>query len=215
MPIEAWFPTPIFYEDVAVPDAAHESAMAAIASVVDAEKVAGPIRVTAYDAPNSLHLDARMAPLLECLVVPLRRFLFDGLHFDPATTQFHIGRCWPVLQTAGGEGGLHTHGGAIVSGVFYLETPPGSGGIEFRKPLQNVLDHIAKKDVVPLTFQSTIYAAIRHRVLLFPSDLRHRGLANEPGTSGVRVAIAFDVYATSDLAVPDGGMPHAQFLVRV
>jgi hypothetical protein len=107
------------------------------------------------------------------------------------------------------------HGGAFVSGVFYLETPEGSGGLEFTKPFRSNFDHMRKRELTPLTFQTTVYAARRHRLLLFGSDVRHRALASAPETAGPRIAVAFDVYSMTDVRDPYGGMPHAENLVEV
>jgi hypothetical protein len=208
MPIETWFPTVIFYDDLVVPPAAHDLAMQAIRELVGEEDLARVPRQTAFNTPNTLHLDPRLEPLLAVLFPPIRWFLFEVLNFDPEITEFFIGRCWPVVQTGIGEGGLHCHTGGILSGVFYLETPEGSGALEFHKPGTCSFDHLHKKALSPLTFKTVSYAAVPHRLLLFPSDLEHKGLPNREDTAGPRVAIAFDLYSMTDIGTPVGGIPH-------
>jgi uncharacterized protein (TIGR02466 family) len=186
--------------------------MEAIRDVVGEEELARAPRYTAFNTPNTLHLDPRLDPLLAVLFPPIRWFLYELLHFDPQVTEFFMGRCWPVVQSTGGEGGLHAHSGGALSGVFYLETPAGSGPLEFHKPLRCSFDHLHKKALSPLTFDKVSYAATRHRLLLFPSDVKHQGMANAEGTVGVRVAIAFDLYSMTDITVPYGGIPQARNL---
>ena len=213
MPVESWFPTLVFYEDVAVPEGVHAGALEAVTESVDAERLEEVRRYTAAEAPNTLHRDPRIEALLGLLFVPARRFFFEVLRFNAERTRFFVGRCWPVVQAAGGSGGLHTHGGATLSGVFYLETPEGSGALEFRKPTSFSHDHVEKVEMTELTFDTVTYPATRHRLLLFPSNIIHRALANADDIASPRVAIAFDIYSTADIENPVGGFPHAENLL--
>lgn len=41
---------------------------------------------------------------------------------------------WASVHSAGGEHPAHIHADSTVSGVYYVQVPPGSGGIEFSDP---------------------------------------------------------------------------------
>jgi uncharacterized protein (TIGR02466 family) len=215
MPAEIWFPTVIFYEDVEVPEQAEALATAAVRDAVDEGKLAARKRYTAADGPQTLHLDPRMDPLLSLLWPPIRRFLFEVLSFDAERTDFYLGRCWPVVQTAGGRGRWHEHRGGVISGVFYLQAPPGSGGLEFRAPFRAASDDVARTRLSELSYRTASYAAVRHRLVLFHSELVHRGLANSPELPEPRVAIAFDLCTLTDVGDPRGGIPREGSLKRI
>ncbi len=215
MPVEAWFPTLVFYEDIPVPRATIEAALAAIREAVGDEMLATVPRYTAAEAPNTLHLDPRLDPLLGELVPVIGQFLFDILHFDSRSTEFYIGRCWPVVQNARGKGELHRHAGALLSGVFYLDAPEGSGGIEFRKPYWSSYDHTPKTELTAVTFSHVTYAAATNRLLLFASDLLHRALPNTGDLARPRIAIAFDIYSMTQIDNHEGGIPHIENLKKI
>lgn len=216
MPLETWFPTVIYYEDLDVAADVRAGALAAIRERVDPEIVRTDHGMTAGNSRNDLHLDARVGPLLELFREPFRRFLFDAMLLDPARVEFYMGRCWPVVVAENGyPGGVHVHSGAVFSGVFYLLTPPGSGGLQFLKPVVSPHDGLARSAHSELTYQVARYEAREHRLILFSADLRHQRLPNAGPSEGERLAIAFDLYSMTDIEVPGGGLPRANQLLRV
>lgn len=217
MPVESWFPSVIFFEDLELDPRVETSVLETVHERADVLlATTEPGGVTADNAANDLHLDPRMAPLLALFGPPLKRFLFDDLLIDPSRVQFHIGRCWPVVEGAGTTGGaLHQHRGAMFSGVFYLQAPEGSGALQFLKPYRTSFDSLARTDWNPLTYERAEYPAIAHRLIVFSSDLDHRRLPSAEAVRGQRVAIAFDLYSMVDLDVKGGGIPHYDMLRRI
>lgn len=51
---------------------------------------------------------------------------------------------WINIHDRGGFNFLHMHDGALLSGCFYLQVPPGSGALTFRDPRPGVLNGFAK-----------------------------------------------------------------------
>ena len=176
MPIETWFPTVIFHEDLDVPTPVRAQALERVRQLVDEEVLEQLGRYTAANGPNTLHLDPPLRPLLKILGAAIRRFLFDELRLDRERVQFYLGRCWPVVQSGSVGGELHTHAGAAVSGVFYLETPEGSGGLAFQQPFALAYSHLARSADTPLTYDRVVYEAARHRLFLFASNVPHAAL---------------------------------------
>lgn len=214
MPIEIWFPSFVFYQDLSLEPAARQSAIEAVRDHIDAATLKRDGYVTSNNTRNDLHLDPRMAALLEAFRAPLDGLLHEHLKVDRTNTRFCIGRCWPVYQTDNGASGrLHYHSGAVLSAVFYLLAPAGSGGLEFYKPVETVLDNLPVTERSALTYRTTEYAAVPDRLMVFCGELRHRRRANT-GTSDSleRIAVAFDLFSSVDLAVLGGGRPHAEQL---
>ena len=214
MPIEIWFPSFVFYQDLSLDPAVRQSAIDAARDHIDPETLKRDGFVTASNARSDLHLDPRMAPLLEAFRAPLNGLLFDQLKVDRANTRFFIGRCWPVYQIDNGASGrVHHHPGAVLSAVFYLLAPAGSGGLEFYKPGETALDNLPMTERSALSYRSAEYAAVQDRLVVFCGELRHRRRQND-GTSETleRIAISFDLFSTVDRGVHGGGRPHAEQL---
>lgn len=211
MPIECWFPSIVFYEDVEVAPAIRDAALAAIADRVAAHGAGDEFGLTADSAPNDLHLDPRVAPLLGLLQPALGRFLFETMRFDAARVEFHLGRCWPVVQRGNAHSGqVHWHRGSVFSGVFFLQAPPGSGAFALHKTPQALYDGLPKSEPADLTARIVTYEAVENRLLVFPSEMRHNRQANDGSPADTRIAIAFDLFALSDLAVHDAGLPRRE-----
>ena len=159
-----------------------------------------------------MHLDDRLDRLLAILGAPIKKFLFEDLCLERQKTTYYIGRCWPVVQRSGAGGDLHHHAGAVVSGVFYLQTPPGSGGLEFRKSFRSTYDHMRKAGGTPITFGKADYPAVKNRLILFSSDVLHRALPDADDMTAQRIAISFDLYSMTEIGDSRGGMPRTQYL---
>jgi len=215
MPVEIWFPTVVFWEDVDVPSEMSQGAIAAVRERIDREGLREGTRATAEHARHDRHLDARVALLVERFRPCLQRFFFTDLQLDADRLQLYVGRCWPVVQFGTGSGRLHFHQGAVFSSVFYLQTPPGSGSFHLIKPHVAAHDYLPKQEFNQLTYGTATYPAVANRLLVFDSNLQHQGLPNAPGTVGERLAIAFDLYSLTDLTVSQGGMPPQQYLRQI
>ena len=214
MPIEIWFPSFVFYQDLSLEANTRQSALEAVRDHIDAGTLKRDGFITASNARSDLHLDPRMAALLEAFRAPLDGLLHEQLKVDRDNARFFIGRCWPVYQTDNGASGrLHYHSGAVLSAVFYLLAPPGSGGLEFYKPADTMLDNLPVSERSTLTYRTAEYAAVQDRLLVFCGELRHRRLSNTGASSSLeRIAVSFDLFSTVDIGVRGGGRPHADQL---
>ena len=95
--------------------------------------------------------------------------------------EVHIQKAWPVVCSRdGGTIESHTHRNAQLSAVFYVctEEDPGSGELEFQAP-DTYFSHVMEIPFREATVSGGVFAPKQHRLLLFPSDLRHRFLPYE------------------------------------
>ena len=208
MPVEIWFPTVVFHEDIAVEPAVRSAALDAVRDRVATQGADEEIGLTASGTAHDLHLDARVAPLLDALRPAVARFLFEVMLFDRERVEFHVGRCWPVVQRGTNYGGnVHHHRGAVFSAVFFLQVPPGSGPLALYKPNDVLYDGLPKKEESVLTWTRVTYEAVESRLVLFSSELRHNRQPNTTALGDARIAIAFDLFALSDLDAAQSGMP--------
>ncbi|MDF1824144.1 MAG: putative 2OG-Fe(II) oxygenase [Verrucomicrobiales bacterium] len=212
MPIEAWFPTFVYFEDVELSDAIKEGALEAVREQIDPETMANHTGITASCARNDFHQDPRIAALLDELHPVFRRCFVDEMQIDPSQVRCSIGRCWPVVQISNGSSGIkHHHRGATFSAVLYLRVPEGAGNLEFYKDSRFLSDALPKTELNLLSFQTARYSAKENRILIFPSELEHRRSSNTEGSEGERLAIAFDFYASSEISHFEAGIPHSDY----
>ena len=121
-----------------------------------------------------------------------RFFRSAGYTYDKDRYEFRVANLWFNEMESGSNHPKHAHYGSVLSGCFYVEVPPNSGGITFYGPL-------ARIDKADLRVEDyTIFNSISWTILpeagnmlLWESYLQH-----EVPTSvfiGKRRSIAFDV----------------------
>lgn len=212
MPIEAWFPAFVYFEDVSFSAPVRAAALEAVRERIDPEVIAEHTGITASCARNDFHHDPRIAALLDELKPAFQRCFVDELQIDLTQVKFSIGRCWPVIQISNGSSGIkHHHRGATFSAVLYLQVPENAGDLEFFKGSGFLCDALPKTELNLLSFQTARYSAKENRVLIFPSELEHRRSRNSGNAAEERLAIAFDFYASSEISHFEAGRPHAEF----
>ena len=94
-----------------------------------------------WNSADSAVLDQPVfAPLNEAVTAYCRLALDEmGAPAVPFVLQ-----SWINIHDRGGFNFLHMHDGALLSGCFYLQAPPGSASLTFRDPRPGVLNGLAK-----------------------------------------------------------------------
>lgn len=111
-----------------------------------------------------------------------------------------IGTMWSIVNPPGGLNRAHIHPGCIWSGVYYVQAPKNSGGIEFIDPRTQNLMSPAK--FIPNTrrprkcWTKVRYKPVAGRMLIFPSWLYHSVEPNRSrakGRDADRVILSFNL----------------------
>jgi uncharacterized protein (TIGR02466 family) len=99
---------------------------------------------------------------------------------------------WVNVDADNSYGLSHCHYNSLLSGVFYIQVPAGSGSIVFERPDHQ--EHCFKSDLVtPYTTQSFEIKPTENMLLLFPSFIKHRiNLHQFNNTGDERISISFD-----------------------
>jgi uncharacterized protein (TIGR02466 family) len=87
---------------------------------------------------------------------------------------------------------FHTHANNIVSAVYYLQAPEGSGDIVFRDP--KAPDMYPLKDITQqndLTFGATSYAPTENSLIIFRSYLEHMVKAGKNKQRRISIALNY------------------------
>ena len=108
----------------------------------------------------------------------------------------NIQKAWPVV--CGRNGGivdLHSHRNAQLSAVFYVLTDPANESVEleFEAP-DDYFSHVITIPYRDAAVSVGVFAPLPHRLLMFPSDLRHRVLPYKG--SGPRYSVSYDLAIT-------------------
>ena len=100
--------------------------------------------------------------------------------------------CWVNIMPEHAAHALHLHPLSLISGTYYVRTPPGCPGLKFEDPR---LDRFMaapprRANARPANRPHVTYPAIAGNVILFESWLRHEVAPN--AAPGERISISFN-----------------------
>jgi len=117
-----------------------------------------------------------------------------ALAWDLRGGRLEMSDCWANLMGRGSAHSLHLHPQAVISGTYYVRTPPGSAGLKFEDP------RLSKFMAAPMRRAGARRELLSHvshparagRLVLFESWLRHEVPAG--GSAGERVSLSFNYH---------------------
>jgi uncharacterized protein (TIGR02466 family) len=201
MPIKPWFPT-LIYE---APLRPRGNAAIAQSLLEDCHKLrdhdaAGrrwcarnyPGGYTSYGSRTDLHKTfSTFMDLERAIRTHVGRFA-RRLEMDLQHGRLEMTDCWVNIMARHTVHTLHLHPLAVISGTYYVATPPGSSRIRFEDPrLDRFMGAPPKQaDCRPENRQQVSYDVAAGHVILFESWLRHEVAPNP--SRGERVSISFN-----------------------
>ncbi|MEA5474979.1 TIGR02466 family protein [Synechococcus sp. CCY9201] len=204
MPLHWLFPTPVLQEDLE-PDASTAAAMEAFLAQLDRtvyqhERFSSRNNLTG-DVLAELGMD-QLHRLGEFQWLNRQLAHYAGLFLETLIgpdhgLELHIQKAWSVIcPSQGGELDAHTHPNAQLSAVFYVRTEPDNptGQLEFQAP-ETYYSHSMTLPYAEAAVSGGVFAAQTHRLLIFPSDLRHRVTPYEGRSS--RYSVSYDLALTT------------------
>lgn len=204
MAVEWLFPTPVLHADLA-PDSATAAGMEAELACFDREVFSNPRfcdrnnltgDLLGQAGLDQLHRSPAFQWLNQQLSVQVGQYL-ESLLGPNHGLEVHIQKAWPVVCSQdGGQLELHTHRNAQLSAVFYVATDVGNstGELEFRAP-DDFFSHVMAIPFAEAAVSGGVFAPKQHRLLLFPSDLRHRVTPYQGNAP--RYSVSYDLAITT------------------
>lgn len=201
MPIKPWFPT--FIYDSPLQPRGHDAFARAL--LEDCHKIrahdrAGqrwcrknyPAGYTSYGTMTNLHQTFSTFIDLEAKIRRHVNRFARRLDMNLQGARLAMTDCWVNVMSRHAVHSLHLHPLAVVSGTYYVATPPGSSRLRFEDPrLDKLMGAPPKRDPCrPENRQQVSYDVAAGKVILFESWLRHE-VASNP-TRGERVSISFN-----------------------
>jgi uncharacterized protein (TIGR02466 family) len=201
MPIKPWFPT-FIYDSPLQPRGNEAFARALLDDChkIRAHDRAGqrwcrknyPAGYTSYGTMTNLHQTFSTFIDLEAKIRRHVNRFARRLDMNLQGARLAMTDCWVNLMSRHAVHSLHLHPLAVVSGTYYVATPPGSSRLRFEDPrLDKLMGAPPKRDPCrPENRQQISYDVAAGKLILFESWLRHE-VASNPAR-GERVSISFN-----------------------
>jgi len=203
MPIESWFPVPIYSADVDGSEALNAAMIPVLRRETENGRnhqplVTGPA-YSGSNAPDRTQYLQRvpdLAPLYRAIHEHASRFARQ-LELDLKQEHLYLGRSWVNILGRGGRVEPHNHMTALFSGAYYLQVPESGSVLRFTDPKGSIRrdpQYAARTTPFHSTFVD--YAVQPGRLLLFPGWLTH-GMPGSNQSDGERISVAFDYFSVS------------------
>lgn len=197
MPVEACFPSPIYYTQVDNLDIIQKDFERAFLDLKN-NKIFQ--QRPGWDSTSQFLSDPKFEKSLiddynlVAFKNELRKHVLEFVKtieaFPYEIPNFEIPHSWMTLTVKGQSSHLHAHGSADISGAYYYKTNEQDGEIFFKSPCRLLMDRS-----IVFTNESqkkVFYKPKIGQLLLFPGYLEHAVTQNT--TDSERVSISFNIY---------------------
>jgi uncharacterized protein (TIGR02466 family) len=198
MNVEFLFPTPVWHDDV---DLNTDALLAFSVDYMNPNKMNGG----SYESCNLLASQYRDS---KCVVGSFVRQVEAKANeafqdFGPLNTYAEMDRFWFISVPPGDRMALHTHPGAVLSGVVYLQVAPlpaDAGAISIRRDAATAHMYHSlgaytscNRGDNQITWDSVTYRAVENKMILFPAWQPHSVTENRSDMDRISVSFNFRV----------------------
>ena len=203
MPIQSFFPTPIYAEPLQKTSLARFNDELAdecdrLREFDDEGRAWSeknyPGGYTSYASMNELHRFSSTFETLERKLTRHVKAFAKSLEMDLRGRSIAMSDCWVNIMPPTAAHSLHLHPLAFISGTYYVRTPDGCPGLKFEDPrLDRFMAAPPKRpDAAPENRSHVTLPAQAGHVILFESWLRHEVAANR--IDDERISISFNYH---------------------
>lgn len=144
---------------------------------------------TTIGSPKLLLNHAGLAEFTRIIDLQIREYA-QALNYDIDRYPLTVSECWVNIYGSQHSQEIHLHKNSLISGIYYVKAPAGSGATLFYSPQADDMISAPIKLGNNLNATVTGFPPVEGRMLLFRSSLRHSVL---PGTmDGERITLAFN-----------------------
>jgi uncharacterized protein (TIGR02466 family) len=193
MPIELWFPTPVYFIDASlnVKQTIEKEYLQKEQTISKqlTTNAWGDSITTSYSEEANLIEEHSLSALKTHIIAATSEFVSS---LSTKKTELTISSSWVNYFKPGQFEERHQHYPHFISGVYYLRTNGHDGDLHFYAPSTAMF--AINDDTTPLTFKIAKYPPKEGRIILFPSWVEHSVGMNK--TQDTRVSIAFNISKT-------------------
>ena len=192
--IEPLFARPVYLRMLPLDEVENDAIVQAIEQYPELAAGASPDHwfsnvVSTFSARSQVLTDPPFANLVPHILESLKQFT-EQLGWVDEGLEPAIFESWlnvyngPVFQE------VHQHPMSLISGVYFVAAPAGSGDLFFQAPEPSMF-HAATGPGNKFPLGATSYTPVDGLLVLFPSELRHGVKPSAPET--IRITMAFNV----------------------
>lgn len=192
MPVEQWFPTPIYYANVNKFDLIQAELSTALTTLnqENAFAKASHWGSTTHSVSDPTFTDNVIDRLnLETFKEEIYLHVVEYMRSlnSQCLARFRIASSWFTDTKPGQYTRIHCHGYADISGVYYFKTNTKDGSLTFVSPNSSLATTIFAK------LRDTVsYEPAEGKIILFPGWLNHAVSENE--TLDTRISVSFNIF---------------------
>lgn len=143
---------------------------------------------------QSLNLDLNKL-IFKNLIELIQQHFLKYIKTIPLNNQFQISSMWANVNSYKDYNVAHTHGGSVISGVYYLKTFKDSGNLFFINPASEAIEYLWEYCIEEYTQQNSPRWTVpveEGNLVLFPSWLKH-GVEPNLNKKEDRISVAFNI----------------------
>ena len=199
---DLFFPTPIYYTDLADADALNARLEAGIRAWREADP-AGDFRTNephlgGWHSATDMHTRHEFDDLTR-EIFELMHGVFTDLGYDPAYEPA-CDSMWANINPRHAANRHHTHPMALWSGVYYVRCPENCGLLYFTDPraqAQVMTPYYDARHRSPITWNEVHFQPLEGRLVVFPAWLGHAvqpNLSEAEGEASERISVSFNFH---------------------
>lgn len=149
---------------------------------------------TSYASANEMHMFSPTFQELEVLIKKHVAKYISSLQLDIRASELSMSTCWVNVMPANAQHSMHNHPLSVISGTYYVQTPPNASAIRFEDP--RYLFFMARPPIKPNSKETyhthfSIPAESGH-VVLFESWLKHEVPPNTSKQPRLSISFNYD-----------------------
>jgi len=194
MPVEFWFPTPIYYSQLDGEQLSNVQEELGLAFDVLKENNSFG-QAPGWGSKTHQVSDPRFVDNIidDFKLIALKTEIYNHVHSymqelnSSVNKKFRIAASWFTETKPGEYTRVHNHGSSDISGVYYFKTNKNDGALTFMSPVQLLPAIIFTKIQDTVTYQPEV-----GKLILFPGWMYHTVAENE--TADDRISLSFNIY---------------------
>jgi len=197
MPVELWFPVPVFHQEV--DPGVRDVTRAKVMAYLETEGAKRDISLVPFESLETSYFNTKVSVLEDAKLSELKETVLragdafvKGLGCEPIPLE--IERSWINIFRPGTQEAQHSHDGSLLSATYYVDAPEKCGDLVLPDPIGARRAHRAFTHTTGKTFftmPEVGYPPQAGRLIMFEAWVPHSIQCNK--SDKVRISLAFNL----------------------